>query len=487
MCPLLREGDRGGGLIPIQSVPVSLPVCLDLPDELLQRYRYALDELLRGLGLRVTPARRDEARIVVSTTPSAATAALQFRVEAEGGVQSVELADLGWLEDQGERWPLPAGPSGTPAADPAQGIDADVLGSAFWWLAGVQEATTVERDRHGRFPYAQSLQLELAAANGLGAPGTARRPAVDAYRRWLGEALRQLGVAVPGQTWGGAHWALALTHDVDALDAGRLRGLVGEAVRGRPVEAVRRAIGPNQRRSSLRALLELARQYGVRSTVFVKTGAGAPEDVPYALGSNTRSWLQSIVREGFEVALHPSYGAAGHPRQLEAERARLATAIGGPPTSVRTHFLRWFDPLTPQLLDREGFLVDSSLGFSEAPGFRRGTAHPFRVYDLHADCVMDLWEMPLAIMDTTLFDHQHLSDDDALATALEVCEQARRAGGAAVVLWHSFVGGDLASWTRRRALLEHLVRQAREDDAAIGPLGSLLKTWRGTPIPAPSV
>ena len=355
-----------------------------------------------------------------------------------------------------------------------------MLGSAFWWLAGVQEAATVERDRHGRFPYARSLQHELARANGADAPGTALRPAVDAYRSWLGEALRQLGVDVPGRTWDGAGWALALTHDVDALDAGRLRGLIGETLRGRPAEALRRAVGPNARRASVDALVELARQHAVRSTVFVKAGDGAPEDVPYALGKNTRMMLQAIALEGFEVGLHPSYGAAGHPRQLEAEAARLAGAVGVRPAAVRTHFLRWMDPITPRLLEGEGFQIDSSLGFSEAPGFRRGTAHPFRLYDLRADRVTDLWEMPLAVMDTTLFDHQNLSTTDALATALAACEAAQRAGGVAVVLWHSLVGEGEA-WTRRLPLLDSLLTTARDHGARIGPLGSLLAGWRGTP------
>lgn len=386
----------------------------------------------------------------------------------------------------GERWPLPTGPSGEPATDPSGVVHGDVLGSAFWWLAGVQEASTVARDRHGRFPYARSLQHALAEAHGPDAPGTAGRPAVDAYRRWLGGALRQRGVDVPGRAWGDASWALALTHDVDALDPGRLRGLFGETLRGHPVAGLRRAMGPNERRASLETLLELAKAREVRSTVFVKAGAGAPEDVPYRLNGRTTSWLREAAAESFEVGLHPSYATADHPRQLETEQGRLASSLGYTPTTVRTHFLRWIDPVTLRLLDHQGFQIDSSLGFSEAPGFRRGTAHPFRLYDVRADRMTDLWEMPLAVMDTTLFDHQHLSDADALATALTVCEATREAGGVAVVLWHSFVGGDASRWRQRLAVLEAILHRAQETGAAIGSLETLLKAWRGSPEPIPS-
>ncbi|MEO0558632.1 MAG: polysaccharide deacetylase family protein [Bacteroidota bacterium] len=423
----------------------------------------------------MSPARRDDAQIVVAAEPCVVSSRLCFRVDPEAVCTSgrVELADLAGLEVGGERWPLPVGPAGEPAADPSGGIDADVLGSAFWWLAGVQEHATVERDHHGRFPYAVSLQAGLATAYGNEAPGTARRPAVDAYRQWLADALRQLAVEIPGRSWGGAPWALALTHDVDALDAGRLRGLVGETRRGRPIEALRRAAGPNERRASLEALIELAKQRGVRSTVFVKAGASTPQDVPYRLGGRTGIRLRELAAEGFEIGLHPSYAAADHPRQLETEHVRLAAVLGARATTVRTHFLRWFDPLTPRLMETHGFQIDSSLGFSETPGFRRGTSHPFRLYDLHADRVTDLWEMPLAVMDTTLFDHQGLSDADALAQALAVCEAAQRAGGVAVVLWHNLLG-DAKAWTRRLDVLHQILDHAKGHGAHIGSLASCL-------------
>ena len=449
-----------------------------MPDALAPRVRYALAELLRGLGLAAEPVRRDDARLVVGAEPDARSSALRLRTDASGWVEAG--GGMGGLEVEGERWPLPVGPRGTPAADAAGAVDADVLGSAFWWLAGVQERAAAERDAHGRFPYAASLQAELAGRSS-DAPGGPLRPAVDAYRRWLGSALRAVGVDVPGRAWGGAAWALALTHDVDALDAGRLRGLVSETLRGRPGAAVRRALGPNQRRASLDALVALARRHGTRSTIYVKAGAGTPHDVPYRLPG---ARLRELAAAGFEIGLHPSYAAAADGRRLAAERERLGTGLGTAPSAVRMHFLRWLDGSTQPLLDAEGFRTDSSLGFSEAPGFRRGTAQPFRLYDLGADRVTDLWEMPLAVMDTTLFEHQGLSREGAAEALARACASARRANGVAVVLWHTFVGGDAAEWARRAHVLDRQLEAARAGGAAVGTVGGLLASWRGWEGPA---
>ena len=377
---------------------------------------------------------------------------------------------LGWVEVGGDRWPLPVGPAGV-RADPG----GDLVASAAWWLAGLQEAATRARDRHGRFPYAASLQAALGDG-----PGGPLRPAVDAYRRWLGGALRPLGVEAPGRTWGGAPWALALTHDLDAVRTRRLAALAGEAARGRPGLALRRALGPDARWRSVGALRALAERHGTRATWFAKPGAWAPEDVPTPLGRRYRRLLRSLEADGHAVGWHPGYGAHDHAGRLEAERARLAAALGHAPTVVRTHFLRWTEPATPRLLLANGVRIDSTLGFAEHEGFRRGTAHPFRVYDVAADRVTDLWEAPLAAMDTTLYTHRGLSDGAAADALAETLRAARLSGGVAVVLWHNSLDGDPA-WGRRLHTLGQQVGQALRDGAAVGPLPDLLRAWGAAP------
>ena len=382
------------------------------------------------------------------------------------------VEDIGWVEIGGERWPVPVGPAG----------DTDRLGdlvaAAAWWLAGLQERATDERDRHGRFPYAASLQAALGDA-----PGGPLRPAVDAYRRRLAEALGAAGVEVPGKTWGGYAWAVALTHDLDAVRTRRLRALAGSLRLGRPAEAVRRAIGPDRRRASIDALHALAARHETAATWFVKPAAWTPEDVPGGLDG----WLVDRLRQweaaGHEVGWHPGYGTHGRADRLAEERARFERAFGTTPRLARTHFLRWADPETPRELAAAGVRVDSTLGFAEHEGFRRGTALPFRVFDVEADAPLDLWEVPLAVMDTTLTEYRGLDADGQAEALRQSFEAARAAGGAAVVLWHNQVGGDGAAWDAGLATLDRALTTARADGARLGPLGALLDGWRGAGEP----
>ncbi|MDT7857511.1 hypothetical protein RQM47_12740 [Rubrivirga sp. S365] len=466
-----------------------LPVCLDVPEGARPLVAYGLEELLRGLGLRPEPARRGDARLVVSAGGAAGAGALGLTLTPEAAAalaapRPARTEALGWVEiDAGggpERWPLPVGPPGDRPAL-GRGGGADLVASAAWWLAGLQEAATAARDVHGRFPYGASLQAALGDA-----PGGPLRPAVDAYRAGLGHALRRLGVSVPGRAWGaGATWAVALTHDLDGLRTRRLRALAGALGRGGAgwLQAGRRALGPDVRWQSALALRRLARRHGARSTWFVKPAAWTAEDLPADLGAaRVRRFLRGLEAEGHTVGWHPGYGAHDHPARLRAERARFADALGHAPRLARTHFLRWTDPTTPRLLARAGVQIDSTLGFSQHEGFRRGTSHPFRVFDVEAGRTTDLWEMPLAVMDTTLAAHRGLDAEGAAAALGAVLDAARRSGGCAVVLWHNDLGGDPAGgagWSARLSALDHAVGRAEAAGAAVAPLDRLLDGWLG--------
>ncbi len=119
------------------------------------------------------------------------------------------------------------------------------------------------------------------------------------------------------------------------------------------------------------------------------------------------------------------------------------------------------------------------MGWSGQPGFRHGTAQPFRLWDAHAERP-GLWEVPLAVMDTTLA-NAGLGADAVAATLRRAFDAARQSGGVAVVLWHNQVGADTAAWTGRMDALDRELGRATAGGARLGPLGALLDAWTAVP------
>ncbi|CAN0448265.1 unnamed protein product, partial [Phaeothamnion confervicola] len=157
---------------------------------------------------------------------------------------------------------------------------------------------------------------------------------------------------------------------------------------------------------------------------------------------------------------------------LAAELAGLRAEICGQVGGVRFHYLRFRYHQTVRWLEAAGARYDSSLGFSEAPGFAAGIARPFRPYLVGEERPADLTLLPLAVMDTTLHSHLGLDADAARERALAVLGRVRDAGGRVALLWHNtYLADDRAPGYG--ALWETLLDDLGGLGAQLGPAGSV--------------
>ena len=342
---------------------------------------------------------------------------------------------------------VPYRPEAWTQVDRGELPQADDLAAAFFHLARVEERGA-PRDRHGRF-FASSSCLDPLD------------PPLERLRRELG---------LPAPRYGGAKFAIALTHDVDVPwrwtpigMRGAAARLKGHALAGRLAPALREARGlarvplhrirgsdPNWRFSEIAAE---ERAHGSRSTFFVMAGHGHRADgaAPESYERLRPRLVETLADAGAEVGLHGSYLAAEDLDRLARERALLAQ-LDGPLVGHRYHYLR-VDPqrnLVP--LEGLGFRYDTSLGFPDALGFRAGIAHPFRVWDMARDRPSDLVEVPLAVMDATLAEERYegLSAEAAKPRVLALLDWAAEHGGGFSILWHPerFDAPSARGWDR---------------------------------------
>ena len=366
-------------------------------------------------------------------------------------LDTIGARDVGFGDD------VPYRPDAWEQVERGERPQGDDVAEGFFHLARVEERDAT-RDRHGRF--------------------SARHSCVDPLDPPLERLRARLGLEPP--RWGGARFAIALTHDVDRPWRWTRLGVLGAAARlkaharaGRrgaalrearalsavPVHKLRRT-DPNW---SFERIIRLESARGVTSTFFVMAGHRHPADgaAPESYERLRPRVVETLLAGGAEVGLHGSYTAAENATILAQEKQALE-ALAGPLRGQRYHYLR-LDPhanLAP--LERLGFAYDASLGFADAPGFRAGIAHPFRPWDAERDQPLGLVEIPLAAMDATYTEARYLGVSTAAAERrlLALVEWAARRGGGFSLLWHTerFDPGTSGGWDRLYLRLIEAVR-----------------------------
>jgi peptidoglycan/xylan/chitin deacetylase (PgdA/CDA1 family) len=323
----------------------------------------------------------------------------------------------------------------------------DDLAAAFFDLARLEELSA-RRDDHGRFLAADSSLDPLD-------------PPLERLRRELGVEQRR---------WGGARFAVALSHDVDIPWRWTRRAALGSAARlkgavfhGRWKAASREAralatLPLHKLRGSdpywnFEKITAGIRKRGSSTTFFVMADQRLPDDGPSPeLYDRLRPRLvETLLETGAEVGLHGSYSAAIEVAQLELEAERLR-ALAPDASGQRFHYLSLDPHRHPSALEKLGFAYDSSLAFPDRPGFRAGIAQPFRPWDLEQECPLDLVEIPLAVMDATLAEDHYLGLTPRRAWPLlrGLLDWTEENGGAFSVLWHpgSFDPASSPGWGR---------------------------------------
>lgn len=448
-----------------------LKIRIDVPPEFVAAARWAMEHLLRPSNLNVefVDALTGAADLEYSQQPSSNTMHIATdtqMIERMLAGDSINAADFARIEFEGIKLPVLT-------SSVSEGtLAGDIVSTAFYFLSGYDEYSSVPRDRHGRYVYADSIHSHL---------GCAEYPVVDYLRLYLWDKLRKAGWAVRGRE----NWFVCPTVDIDYTHKWRkgiiyrelvlypVRNISGQAP-GNRLKRMGRSVAqavknPGVYRKSLDHIIAGVERAGGRGTFFIKTGAREPYDVQYSLKGYLKKTIAYLRSSGHEVGLHPSYWAAENADMFREETERFADAVGDPPTVFRTHYLRWTNRTMDQLLAVDA-VADSTLGFADHCGFRRGTCLPFLLFDFRTWAPVDLVELPLLVMDSSLFNRMDLTTADAVRATINILHHCRRVKGCAVLLWHNIILDELdcSGWAEH---FEQIMDEV-SGDADVVPLGT---------------
>ena len=319
-------------------------------------------------------------------------------------------------------------------------IGADVVAAAFYLLSGWQEYFSDERDQHGRFPYAASVQARY---------GFVALPVVNYYFDVLKTALEQAtGQQYAPRRWGPqrAGFAAFISHDVDNLRSGWKAPAKAALRQGRLLrfaQLLGRRLAQPDPWDNLEAVAAQVAQYGGRSTFFMlpehRPAPDGTRNADYRLTQRLQRRLRQLVKQGCEVGLHGSIGTATNDDKLSNEAYKAFLNL-----QIRFHYLSWEPRSTIKVLgltEVKGARVsyDSTLGFAEHYGFRHSYCLPFHPFDFATGEVAGFLEIPLNVMDATLHHPRYLqlAPAEILPALGPMLAEIRRFGGVASILWHN--------------------------------------------------
>lgn len=332
----------------------------------------------------------------------------------------------------------------------------DLLKSAFYLLSGYQEMNPEYLDPMGRFPYELSVQHTLQCA---------AKPLVNYYFEIIREGLnafcnhRDLVVEKRVLFNEGA---VFVTHDVDIVDTYTLPEVVFR---------IKQALGLAKTTLTRKKALSLAAHYslnylnifsrdnphwdfpfirrsesehGIRSAFYFLPKDQKHTDAYYRFSeSRIRNLLDELDSQGCEIALHGTVRSATSGEAMMENLARLHQYSPQEVIGIRQHRLTYSLTATPMLQQRAGFQYDSSLGFAEHEGFRNSFCLPYKLYDHQSDRMLDLWEIPLNVMDVSLFNYRGLSLPEAMDRINELLEETQQFKGVCTLLWHNGISHDI--------------------------------------------
>lgn len=223
---------------------------------------------------------------------------------------------------------------------------------------------------------------------------------------------------------------------------------------------------------NFRPILELEGRYDAKSSFYFKTTSKDLVGLVYDI-EDLKDELCYITDVGGEVGLHGGFYSYNDPKELKKEKDLLDTALGKRTIGMRMHYLRFDVPYTWRLLADLGFKYDTTFGYPDMPGFRNGMCHPFKPYDLCVKKEIDILEIPLTIMDGSLF---KMPIDEAWAVVKGLIEITEKNKGVITILWHNNTFDEIFSgqWAK---LYEKILQLLKERNAWMTSGEQIYKYW----------
>lgn len=242
----------------------------------------------------------------------------------------------------------------------------------------------------------------------------------------------------------GKKFAVCLTHDIDVVNFSKSDLFLGAArslMQGQIKKSLRMPFCNIYKKWNLRwnfkNIMALEEKYGAKSSFYFMALDKGDLDFNYNI-EDLEAEISNIADNGWEVGLHGGHKAYDNLDLIKANKKRLERVLGKEVIGYRNHYLRFKTPDTWDILSKAGFKYDATFGYNDCSGFRNGMCHPFKPFNLNTGKEIEILEVPLMIMDSTLFnDYMRLDSNKSWELTKQLIDTVEKYNGVITILWHN--------------------------------------------------
>jgi hypothetical protein len=321
-------------------------------------------------------------------------------------------------------------------------INVDIIQTSFFFLTCYEEYIIDEYDKYGRFNIEKST---LYNHNLLS------RPVVNESIQWFVDLLNanySLNIKKKN-LWGEKNFQVLLSHDVDVVS--KYLSFIREVrlqlsillINRKPLEVLKRIRGyvatnickiEQDPCDTFEMILSMEREKGYNSSFyFMADGKGySPKN------KKVKNIIKKVIHAENEIGFHPGLGTAQDESLFSKELTIFNKEFNGTDKiGIRQHYLSFNAQKTWPIQEKHGIRYDSTLCFPDQAGFKVGYCLPYKPYDLKKNKIIELWEIPLIVMDGSLMQYMKLDFEKSVEYIMQLVEKVEMHKGIFVLLWHN--------------------------------------------------
>ena len=321
-------------------------------------------------------------------------------------------------------------------------VNVDIIQTSFLFLTCYEEYIINEYDKYGRFNIEKSILYKHKLLN---------RPIINESIQWFVDILNSnFNLNIKKKSlWGEKSFQVLLSHDVDVVSKylSFLREIRLQIsillINRKPLEVLKRIKGylaiklgktHEDPCDTFDMILKMEKDKGYNSSFyFMSDGKGySPRN------KKVKSIIKKVIHANNEIGFHPGLGTA-HDESLFSKELMMFKKEFSRTDNIglRQHYLSFNAQKTWAIQEKHGIRYDSTLCFPEQAGFKVGYCLPYKPYDLKNNRIMDLWEIPLIVMDGSLMQYMQLDFEKSVQHIMELVEKVQMHKGVFVLLWHN--------------------------------------------------